>query len=133
MPDQLRALEFFSGIGGLHYALEYALEKSGQVVAAFDINTIANEVYTHNFGIKPINKLIDRLTIKDISKYDVDCWLLSPPCQPYTAGGNRLDDKDNRANGLIHLIGLLEQLESKPKYLFVENVPNFETSDSRNK
>ncbi|WKY07127.1 hypothetical protein Q1695_006941 [Nippostrongylus brasiliensis] len=44
----LDVLEFYSGIGGMHYALEEACPNS-RVLAAFDINTTANMIYAHNF------------------------------------------------------------------------------------
>uniref|UniRef100_A0A8C4RSG7 tRNA aspartic acid methyltransferase 1 n=1 Tax=Erpetoichthys calabaricus TaxID=27687 RepID=A0A8C4RSG7_ERPCA len=44
----LRVLELYSGIGGMHYALN-ASGLSAEVVAAVDVNTTANEVYKHNF------------------------------------------------------------------------------------
>ena len=45
----MRVLELFSGVGGMHRALEQALEgEQGEVVAAMDINTVSNEIYLHN-------------------------------------------------------------------------------------
>jgi tRNA (cytosine38-C5)-methyltransferase len=123
-------LEFFSGIVGLHYGLSFA-DQNAKVLASFDTNTIANSVYKHNFGIDSTVKGIERLTSEYLDKFKADCWLLSPPCQPYTAGGNRLDHKDPRAEGLLHLISILSKLKHKPLFIFVENVPNFEVSESR--
>ncbi|EYC40290.1 hypothetical protein Y032_0620g736 [Ancylostoma ceylanicum] len=42
------AIEFYSGIGGMHYALRDAFPSSC-VLAACDINTTANRIYSHNF------------------------------------------------------------------------------------
>ncbi|CAO3615574.1 unnamed protein product [Mucor fragilis] len=128
----IRCLEFFSGIGGLHYALNIA-QVNAQVVEAFDVNEIANKVYKHNFKHTPSKKTIDRLTVKDIDRYKATCWLLSPPCQPYTNGGHKKDTEDPRAKALLHLIDLLPQLDVIPEYIFLENVKNFETSQSRKK
>ena len=36
----------------MHYALAQSLPQA-QVVCAFDINTIANDVYEHNHGTRP--------------------------------------------------------------------------------
>ena len=52
--SSLKALEFYSGIGGMHGAVETAY-KAGhipavEVLAAFDNNPVANSVYEHNFG-----------------------------------------------------------------------------------
>ncbi|ORY96934.1 S-adenosyl-L-methionine-dependent methyltransferase [Syncephalastrum racemosum] len=126
----IRCLEFFSGIGGLHYALPIA-GIHAEVVCAFDVNEVANTVYTHNFGHPPSNKTIERLTAKDLDKYQAEAWLLSPPCQPYTQGGRQMDLDDPRAKPLKHLIDLLPKLSKPPSRLFLENVKNFETSQSR--
>ena len=46
---QIRALEFYSGMGGMHYAMKRALDDEVAVVGAFDINTTVNSIYRHNF------------------------------------------------------------------------------------
>ncbi|RHZ77713.1 hypothetical protein Glove_174g46 [Diversispora epigaea] len=128
----IRCIEFFSGIGGLHYAFKQAWS-NGEVIASFDINIVANSVYKYNFGKNPITKCIESLNVDDIEKYEANCWLLSPPCQPYTRGGKGLDDQDQRAKGLMHLIEILPKLSKSPEYIFLENVLNFEKSRSREK
>ncbi|CAG8470804.1 905_t:CDS:2 [Paraglomus occultum] len=130
--DYLRCLEFFSGIGGMHFALKVS-GIAGQIVNCFDVNIVANTVYKHNFNIDPIKTSIDVLKPQDIDKHKADCWFLSPPCQPYTRGGKLLDDRDNRAKPLLHLIEILPQLRHPPKFIFVENVLNFEKSKCREK
>ncbi|KAG0061834.1 tRNA (cytosine-5-)-methyltransferase [Linnemannia elongata] len=126
----IRALEFFSGIGGLHFGFN-ASGANGQVLESFDMNQQANDTYKLSFGKSPISRGIDRLMVKDIEKYNANCWLMSPPCQPYTRGGKLLDDQDNRAKPLLHLLDQLEKMKTPPQYLFLENVKNFETSRSR--
>ena len=44
----VRALEFYSGIGGMHYSLNRAC-KEGVVLAAFDLNNVANDVRCLNY------------------------------------------------------------------------------------
>uniref|UniRef100_A0A8D2DHQ1 tRNA aspartic acid methyltransferase 1 n=1 Tax=Sciurus vulgaris TaxID=55149 RepID=A0A8D2DHQ1_SCIVU len=46
--EPLRVLELYSGIGGMHHALRESCIPA-QVVAAVDVNTVANEVYKYNF------------------------------------------------------------------------------------
>jgi tRNA (cytosine38-C5)-methyltransferase len=50
----ITVLEFYSGIGGMHAALNLAEQQgsipSAEVLAAFDINDVANRIYAHNFG-----------------------------------------------------------------------------------
>jgi tRNA (cytosine38-C5)-methyltransferase len=88
--EEIRALEFFSGIGGLHYGLEFSLHQKATVLACFDISPVPNSVIKHNFGKPPVQYGIDALTQEDIEKYGANCWLMSPPCQPYTRGKHKV-------------------------------------------
>ncbi|KAI9219471.1 S-adenosyl-L-methionine-dependent methyltransferase [Blastocladiella britannica] len=128
---EIRAIEFFSGIGGLHHGLTHA-RPSATVAAAFDVNVVANSVYAHNFPSTPVlPAAIDHLTPATIARWRANTWLLSPPCQPFTRGGKALDHLDDRSRGLLHLIGLLPRLDTPPQFLFLENVKGFETSRCR--
>lgn len=128
----LKAIEFFSGIGGMHFALKEASQRLNldvQVIAAFDINMIANSVYEHNHGLKVTVKCVEHLPLAFYEGLSADLWMLSPPCQPFTKGGNMLDDKDPRSTGLLFLIDqVLARMNCPPRMLFLENVPNFEES-----
>lgn len=108
------------------------MKKSGveaDVVAAFDINSVANSCYEHNFpSVKVTRVNIEHLPIEFYEKKAWEGWLMSPPCQPFTRGGKLLDDEDARSTGFLYLTGILEQMKNPPKYLFIENVLNFETS-----
>ncbi|XP_065901173.1 tRNA (cytosine(38)-C(5))-methyltransferase-like [Dysidea avara] len=127
----LRVLEFYSGIGGLHYALmSSGVEAS--VVAAFDINTSANHVYRSNFPRTPLcQRNICGLTVEYIEQLRGDVFLMSPPCQPFTRQGNKADDKDNRTNSFLHLLDVLLKLVHKPGHVLIENVQGFEVSATR--
>ncbi|KNE58861.1 DNA (cytosine-5-)-methyltransferase [Allomyces macrogynus ATCC 38327] len=127
----VRAIEFFSGIGGLHYGFTYA-RVPGTVVAAFDVNAVANQCYAHNFPSTPVSTAsIEHLTTQDLVKLNADAWFLSPPCQPFTRGGKGLDHADARSRGLLHLTSLVTTSRHPPRYVFLENVKNFETSECR--
>ena len=47
--ERVRAVEFFCGIGGFHYALQRA-DSAAVVVEALDLNPVGNDVYEKNFG-----------------------------------------------------------------------------------
>ncbi|KAG0360466.1 tRNA (cytosine-5-)-methyltransferase [Gamsiella multidivaricata] len=104
MTKDIRALEFFSGIGGLHFGFNASGAK-GKVLESFDMNQQANDTYRLSFGKTAVS--------------------------PYTRGGKLLDDQDNRAKPLLHLLDQLEKMATPPTYIFLENVKNFETSRSR--
>nr|CAH65005.1 hypothetical protein RCJMB04_1a16 [Gallus gallus] len=80
----LRVLELYSGIGGMHQALKESCI-CAEVVAAVDVNTLANEVYKHNFPSTPLwAKTIEGITLKEFDRLSFDMILMSPPCQPFT-------------------------------------------------
>lgn len=136
--EPLRAVEFYSGIGGWAYAAAEAAADLGlqiQVVAAFDVSTTCNGIYEANFGLRPSQRPIERLTAHDLDALRADLWLMSPPCQPHTRqrnnrgceGGGR-DCEDPRAASFLHLCELLPVLTSPPCLLALENVVGFSTS-----
>ncbi|XP_068603921.1 tRNA (cytosine(38)-C(5))-methyltransferase isoform X2 [Brachionichthys hirsutus] len=129
--ERLRVLELYSGIGGMHYALE----ESGvpfQVVAAIDINTTANKIYSHNFPNTPVwNKNIEGITVDDLNKLSCDLLLMSPPCQPFTRLGLKGDVSDARTKSFLYILDLLPRMNKLPNFVLVENVKGFETSSAR--
>ncbi|PIK33426.1 putative tRNA (cytosine(38)-C(5))-methyltransferase-like [Apostichopus japonicus] len=130
--EQLRVVEFYSGVGGMHYALILS-EIPSTVVAAVDINEVANKVYKHNFpDINLLQRNIQSVSLKDFIKWDADVFLMSPPCQPFTRVGLKGDKSDPRTSSFLYLLQTLPQLTKKPGYILVENVKGFESSDTRN-
>lgn len=101
-----------------------------EVVEAFDINDVANDVYEHNFGHRPCQGNIQTLTASDLDKYKAHAWLLSPPCQPYTRQGLQKHSADARAFSFIKILNLMQDMSYPPQMLFVENVVGFEVSDT---
>lgn len=99
------------------------------MVAAYDNNCIANKVYQRNFKMLPQVANIEHLNANHFEQLDADFWLMSPPCQPFTRGGKRLDDQDKRSSALLHMIEVLKVISEPPKYLLLENVLNFENSN----
>lgn len=103
----------------------------GEVIAAIDINTTANHVYQHNQPETTVrNNNIQRFTADEINKLGVNMILMSPPCQPFTRVGKKLDIDDNRSNALVHICHILPDLKEIDKIL-MENVKGFETSQAR--
>ncbi|XP_004520147.1 tRNA (cytosine-5-)-methyltransferase [Ceratitis capitata] len=128
---EFRVLELFSGIGGMHYAFN-ASSITGTIVAAMDINTHANAVYAHNYpNTQVCNNNIQSLTPRKIDQMNVNMILMSPPCQPHTRVGNRLDIADNRSDALQHICDILPQCQGI-HYILMENVKGFEVSEAHN-
>lgn len=103
-----------------------------EVVFSVDINTSANAVYRHNF--KQTNQQarnIESLSAKEINKLRPDVIMMSPPCQPFTRVGLKLDVEDSRCSSFLHLLDILPHLETV-SFILMENVVGFETSEMRN-
>ncbi|XP_056594317.1 tRNA (cytosine(38)-C(5))-methyltransferase isoform X1 [Triplophysa dalaica] len=129
--DQLRVLELYSGIGGMHYALKES-SVPAEVVAAVDVNTTANEIYKHNFPSTPLlPKTIEGMTLQDFDKLNIDMILMSPPCQPFTRIGLQGDLTDPRTKSFLYILDLLPRLSKRPQFVLLENVKGFETSAAR--
>ncbi|KAI0247763.1 S-adenosyl-L-methionine-dependent methyltransferase [Lactifluus subvellereus] len=124
MLGSIRALEFYSGIGGLHFALaRSSVASNATVVRAFDWDQIACAVYTapgiaHRVDISTLNA-------ESLEPLNANLWLLSPACQPYTVlNPNAKGASDPRAQSFLHLIeGVLPVLVERgtaPTRLLVE-------------
>lgn len=129
--EPLRVLELYSGIGGMHHALR----ESGipaHVVAAVDVNTVANEVYKHNFPhTHLLAKTIEGISVEEFDKLSFNMILMSPPCQPFTRIGLQGDMTDPRTNSFLYILDILPRLQKLPKYILLENVKGFEVSSTR--
>ncbi|XP_062336191.1 tRNA (cytosine(38)-C(5))-methyltransferase isoform X1 [Osmerus eperlanus] len=129
--DNIRVLELYSGIGGMHYALKES-GVAAEVVAAVDVNTTANEIYKHNFPSTPLrSKTIEGMTLDDFDKFAFDMILMSPPCQPFTRIGLQGDISDPRTKSFLYILDLLPRLSKLPRFILLENVKGFETSSAR--
>ncbi|EIE24809.1 S-adenosyl-L-methionine-dependent methyltransferase [Coccomyxa subellipsoidea C-169] len=126
----LRAVEFYSGIGGMHYGLQQACP-TAQVVAAFDLNGVANDVYEHNFGWRPWQGNLEGVSASVLDGFNAQLWLMAPPCQPFTRRGLQQDVADPRSASFLKLISILPSLRHPPQYVIVENVVGFEASSMR--
>uniref|UniRef100_A0A8C3X7I1 tRNA (cytosine(38)-C(5))-methyltransferase n=2 Tax=Cyanoderma ruficeps TaxID=181631 RepID=A0A8C3X7I1_9PASS len=128
----LRVLELYSGIGGMHQALRESCT-CAEVVAAVDVNTLANDVYKHNFPSTPLwAKTIEGITLEEFDRLSFDMILMSPPCQPFTRIGLRGDVSDPRTKSFLYILDILPRLQKLPKFLLLENVKGFESSSARN-
>lgn len=123
----MKAIDFFSGIGGL----SFALEGKALVVTAFDQNLKANSVYGLNHPLPPDPRNITSLAAKELEALGAHLWMMGPPCQPFTVRGRQKDLDDPRAEGLLHLMTLIPAL--RPRAFFLENVEGFRGSRTRKK
>ena len=103
-PDAVRALEFYCGVGGLHFSLLRARPNGdARVVGAFDINPNACDVYEANFGTRPIANSLSAVPAAKLDAFNSSLWLMSPPCQPFTRQGSQRDASDARSESFESL------------------------------
>ncbi|TFK22040.1 S-adenosyl-L-methionine-dependent methyltransferase [Coprinopsis marcescibilis] len=138
----MRALEFYSGVGGMHFALS-RVNLDITLARAFDWDQTACKVYSANHGPGVVERLdIASLTVEKLDSYDANIWLLSPACQPYTVlNPNAKGAEDPRAQSYLYLLqtvlpGLARMPSSDgsgrhPGFILVENVAGFEGSTTR--
>jgi site-specific DNA-cytosine methylase len=120
----LRAVESFCGIGGFAAAAGEGIE----IAAALDINERALAAYRRNFPHPATARTIESIPADELRGLAADLWWLSPPCQPYTRRGSRRDVDDTRAAPLLALMDHISEI--RPRYLALENVPEFAGSES---
>jgi site-specific DNA-cytosine methylase len=121
------AIEFFSGVGGWHHALNLSGINTS-VVSAYDVSEVANEVYALNLDKMPNTRELASVSADEINAQNADTWLLSPPCQPFCRMGSRKDLEDPRNVAFMHLMDLLPVI--RPKRLVLENVEGFLESNA---
>lgn len=102
-----------------------------EVICSVDINQNANTVYRHNFpNTTLLNRNIQALTPKFINSLHVNTILMSPPCQPFTRNGLKLDVNDPRTSSFSYILRILPELHID--YILIENVKGYESSEMRN-
>lgn len=134
LGTKYRVLEFYSGVGGMHYALEQS-NIPYEVLQAFEISDICTKIYKHNFpNNKVVPKLIETFPFAFFADLCPDIWTLSPPCQPFTRTGIQLGEEDKRSASFVYLLDeILPRLDTKPKFIIIENVKGFDESSMRDR
>jgi site-specific DNA-cytosine methylase len=122
-----RLLELFSGIG----AASVAMVGRGSIACAVDINQLAHQVYEANFNSQSLIQDVTSLTDEQFRSFQADIWWMSPPCQPFTRRGLRLDLADPRTKALLRLLNAIETI--RPHGIVLENVVGFEGSQTFNR
>ncbi len=136
--NELLVFEFFSGIGGFHHSLKNTPNTYIKKIFPFDVNTVANSVYFHNFLINPniltlesfSKEYYERICSEEINECNTLMWTMSPPCQPFTSQGRMKDINDSRTEGFVQLVKVLKETRFKPNFILLENVKNFEVIDN---
>jgi len=116
-------VDLFSGVGGLGLGFTQA---GFSVIGAFESDRDAAQTYRLNHpGVPVLECDVARLSAADIRTWlggetQVDVLVAGPPCQGYSAAGNRTAD-DQRNYLFRHVTRLARSLRAR--VLVIENVP----------
>jgi DNA (cytosine-5)-methyltransferase 1 len=120
----MRFIDLFAGLGGFHLALR---QLGHQCVFASEIDPVLRQLYYENFGIKPEGDIRD-VDVTNIPTHEILC--AGFPCQPFSKAGQQNGLSDQKLGELYKEI--LKVIEHHhPRYLILENVPNFEMHADR--
>lgn len=145
----MKFIDWFAGIGGFRLGMEQAghecvgfCEYDKFAVASYvsmHLLTEEQREYLQTLSLKQRQKEILKEEYKngewyasDVRRVDAgsvpaaDCWCFGFPCQDISVAGKQKGFKGNRSSlffAVTRLLGAIEE-ESRPKYLFIENVKN---------
>lgn len=119
---QLRFIDLFAGLGGFHLALR---NLGHRCVFASEIDETLQATYLENFGMTPSGDIRD-VAVESIPSHDILC--AGFPCQPFSKARDYSEPGDPELSEL-HLQILRVIRHHHPKFLILENVPNFEKHD----
>ena len=117
----------FSGVGGIDLGFQQA---GFEIVWANEIDQDSCRTYRANFSHTLFEGGIEDLKGNELEPVDVLC--AGFPCQAFSVAGYRKGFEDERGNMFFEIVRLINEFETKPKVLFLENVKNFRTHDKGN-
>lgn len=128
MKNRLKAISLFANVG----VAETYLEELGiDVVLANEIDEERAEFYRHLYPKTDMicgdvtKKEIQDQIISKSQKLGIDLVMATPPCQGMSIAG-KMDPLDERNHLIYYAVLIIKQL--KPKYIFLENVPQLLTT-----
>ena len=116
---QMRFIDLFAGLGGFHLALKNLGHKC---VFASEIDETLQTAYLENFGMRPSGD-IREVAVESIPPHDILC--AGFPCQPFSKARGHTGPEDTELSELyLQILRVIQH--HHPKFLILENVPNFE-------
>ena len=116
----MKVIDLFCGCGGMSLGFE---KKGFKILNAYDNWEAAVEIYNNNFiKHKAIQRDLggeEKLTIKEIKKFNPDMIIGGPPCQDFSSAGKR-DEDMGRGDLTITFAKIVTK--SKVKWFVMENV-----------
>ena len=116
---QMRFIDLFAGLGGFHLALK---NLGHECVFASEIDGTLRTTYYENFRMRPSGD-IREVAVESIPSHDILC--AGFPCQPFSKARDYSEPGDPELSELyLQILRVIRH--HHPKFLILENVPNFE-------
>jgi DNA (cytosine-5)-methyltransferase 1 len=129
MPENLRFIDLFAGIGGMRIPFE----KRGLLcVFTSEIDSAARSTYSQNFGVDESDIFGDLIQIETSGAGlipDHDLLVAGFPCQPFSQAGKRKGFADQTRGTLFFSIAQII-IEKQPKAVLLENVRGLLSQDN---
>lgn len=128
LPQKIKYIDLFCGIGGFRYAVERACDNLNidtECVFSSDIDKYAQDAYEANFGERPAG---DITKIKEDSIPQFDLLLGGFPCQAFSICGLQKGFSDTTRGTLFFDIARILK-EKNPQAFVLENVKNLASHD----
>lgn len=117
--SKLDFVDLFAGLGGFHLALK---NLGHRCVFASEIDDTLRSTYFNNFGMLPAGD-IREVDVETIPIHDILC--AGFPCQPFSKARDYSEPGDPELSELyLQILRVIQH--HHPKFLILENVPNFE-------
>ena len=116
----LTFLDLFAGIGGFRMGMEMAGHKC---LGYVEIDKFARKSYEAIFDTKGEWTAHDIREVEPNNIPNADVWCLGFPCTDISRAKTERKGLQGESSGLFYtVISLLEKVQHKPSYLFIENV-----------
>ncbi|MFI3905390.1 DNA cytosine methyltransferase [Ochrobactrum sp. S1502_03] len=121
--DPLRVLSLCTGMGGDAAAFLHA-DIAHELVAVAEFDPLASAVLAQKFPAVPNLGDINAITNWKDYHGKIDLIIAGIPCQPYSAAGKQRGASDRRDLSIV-VAKIIREV--RPRFLVIENVPQFET------
>lgn len=124
--DEFTVGSLYAGVGGICLGFKQAGFKL-KWANEFDKN--ACKTYRENFNHTLIEEDVMKIDISNLKNISV--LTAGFPCQPFSIAGYRNGFDDKRGNHFFKIIEFVQDINNRPKVLFLENVKNLHTHDNK--